>query len=124
MVGQNLGVRRTCIAVRSLQGVELVPVRDVRYFLADRKYVTIHYGKGQIIARESLCGLEAEFGSRFLRIHRSALVAIKFVAGLVLLGPRCYELQVAGLSERLPVSRRRAAAVRLAMTGRARKGIK
>ena len=118
---QPLGVARSRIVVRSLRGVEVVPVREVRYFWAEQKYVTIHYGRGHTIARESLSGLEAEFGGRFLRIHRSVLVAVKFIDRLLRPAPRCYELKVVGLSERLPVSRRRAAAVRTVMADRARR---
>lgn len=112
---QPLGVVRSRIVVRSLRGVELVPVQDVRYFLADQKYVTVHYGEGQTITTEVLDRLEVEFGERFLRVHRNALVAVKFIEELVRLAPRCFELRIAGLSERIPVSRRRVAAVRLAL---------
>ena len=115
---QPLGVVRSCIVVRSLRGVELVPVRDVRYFLADHKYVTIHHGEGQTITTEVLARLETEFGGRFLRVHRNALVAVQFMEELVRLAPRHFELRVAGLSERIRVSRRRVAAVRLALENR------
>lgn len=117
---QPLGVVRSRIVVRSLRGVELVPVQDVRYFLADQKYVTIHHGEGETITTEVLARLEAEFGGRFLRVHRNALVALKFIEELVRLAPRHFELRVAGLSERIPVSRRRVPAVRLALEARAR----
>lgn len=117
---QPLGVVRRRIVVRSLRGVEVVPVQDVRYFLADQKYVTIHHGEGQTITTEVLAKLEAEFGERFLRVHRNALVALRFVEELVRLAPRHFELRVAGLSERIPVSRRRVAAVRLALEAYAR----
>ena len=115
---QPLGVVRSRIVVRSLRGVELVPVQDVRYFLADQKYVTIHYGEGQTITTEVLARLEGEFGGRFLRVHRNALVAVQFIEELVRLAPRHFELRIAGLSERIPVSRRRVAAVRLALEAR------
>lgn len=117
---QPLGVVRRRIVVRSLRGVEVVPVQDVRYFLADQKYVTIHHGEGQTITTEVLAKLEAEFGGRFLRVHRNALVALRFIEELVRLAPRHFELRVAGLSERIPVSRRRVAAVRLALEAYAR----
>lgn len=117
---QPLGVVRRRIVVRSLRGVEVVPVRDVRYFLADQKYVTIHHGEEQTITTEVLAKLEAEFGGRFLRVHRNALVALRFIEELVRLAPRHFELRVAGLSERIPVSRRRVAAVRLALEACAR----
>ena len=119
---QPLGVVRSRIVVRSMRCVELVPVQDVRYFLAEQKYVTVHYGEGQTITTEVLARLQVEFGGRFLRVHRNALVAVKFIEELVRLAPRCFELRIAGLSERIPVSRRRVATVRLALEGHKRSG--
>ncbi len=110
---------RSQIVVKSLRGIELVPVEDVRCFLAGEKYVTIHHGKGKTITNESLCSLETEFGGRFLRVHRNALVAVKFIDGLERTALGCHELRVMGVPERVRVSRRRAATVRRAIAGNA-----
>ena len=36
--------RRTHISARTRNGIELIPVDDVRYFQADQKYVTVRHG--------------------------------------------------------------------------------
>ena len=62
--------------------LQLVPLPDVLYFLAEHKYVTVRHRHGEILLEESLKALEGEFGDRFLRIHRNALVAERWVGGL------------------------------------------
>ncbi len=62
--------------------LQLVAVEDVLYFLAEHKYVTVRHRHGEILVEESLRSLEGEFEGRFLRIHRNALVAVVWVAGL------------------------------------------
>lgn len=62
--------------------LQLVPVTDVLYFLAEHKYVTVHHRFGELLIEESLKSLEQEFGDRFMRIHRNALVAEAWVGGL------------------------------------------
>jgi hypothetical protein len=62
--------------------LRLVPVDDIRYFLAEHKYVTVRYGQGAVLIEESLKSLEDEFAEEFLRIHRNALVATRYIAAL------------------------------------------
>lgn len=62
--------------------MELVPVAEVLYFLAEHKYVTVRHRHGEVLIEESLRTLEDEFGDRFLRIHRNALVAEQWVGGM------------------------------------------
>lgn len=62
--------------------LELVPIEAVRYLRAEHKYVTVRHGDGEVLLEESLRALEQEFGERFLRVHRKALVAPAWVAGL------------------------------------------
>ena len=103
---------RSQIAAKSMRGIELVPVLDVRCFVAHQKYVTAFHGKGETIITESLRGLEAEFAGAFLRVHRNALVSVGFIEGFERASPRCYQLRLAGIDRRIPVSRRHAPAVR------------
>ena len=63
-------------------GLELIPVDSIRFFQADQKYVTVRHAEGEVIVDETLRELEGEFGERFLRVHRNALVAVKFIEGL------------------------------------------
>lgn len=66
---------RTHLCARLRGNLRLIPVEDVRYLQADEKYVVVHHAGGQDLIEESLRSLEHEFGERFLRIHRSCLVA-------------------------------------------------
>lgn len=78
----------------------------MRYFLADQKYVTVRHGKGEVLIDETLKDLENEFGARFIRIHRNALLALEFLDGLELVSPGQYQVRMKGIEERLVVSRR------------------
>ena len=86
--------------------VELVPVENIYYFLADQKYVTVRHGNGNVLIDETLKDLENEFGDQFVRIHRNALVAVHFLDGLELISSGQYQVRCRGLEERLAVSRR------------------
>jgi two-component system response regulator AlgR len=97
---------RSHITAKTHRGIELIPVEDVRYFLADQKYVTVRHGKGEVLIDETLKDLETEFGARFIRIHRNALLALHFLDGLELVAPGQYQVRIKGIEERLVVSRR------------------
>ena len=56
--------------------LKLIPVNDITSFFADQKYVTVVHDNGQDLIDDSLKSLEAAFGDRFVRIHRSALIAV------------------------------------------------
>jgi two-component system response regulator AlgR len=97
---------RSHITAKTHRGIELIPVDDIRYFLADQKYVTVRYSKGEVLIDETLKELETEFGSRFTRIHRNALLALPFLDGLELVAPGQYQVRIKGVEDRLVVSRR------------------
>ena len=86
--------RRTHISARTRKGIELIPVDDVRYFQADQKYVTVRHSEGEIIVDETLKELEEEFGERFIRVHRNALVAARFIVGLNRQSDGHYQIQL------------------------------
>lgn len=97
---------RSHITAKTHKGIELIPLDDVRYFLADQKYVTVRHSKGEVLVDETLKDLENEFGERFIRIHRNALLALHFLDGLELVAPGQYQVRIKGIEERLMVSRR------------------
>lgn len=97
---------RSHITAKTHKGIELIPLDDVRYFLADQKYVTVRHGKGEVLVDETLKDLEGEFGERFIRIHRNALLALNYLDGLELVAPGQYQVRIKGIEERLMVSRR------------------
>jgi two-component system response regulator AlgR len=104
--------RRTHISARTRKGIELIPVDDVRYFQADQKYVTVRHGEGEIIIDETLKELEEEFGERFLRVHRNALVAARYIIGLNRQTDGHYQIQLRDVEEPVDISRRHVAMVR------------
>ncbi len=103
---------RTHISARTRRGIELVPVEEVRYFQADQKYVTVRWPAGELLIDDTLRQLEAEFGERFVRIHRNALVAVRYLESLERDGQGHYHVRMRGLDDRLDVSRRHVAGLR------------
>jgi two-component system, LytTR family, response regulator AlgR len=107
---------RQHVAVRVRDELKLVAVRDIRYFRADQKYVTVRHAKGEDLIDESLRQLEEEFARDFVRAHRSLLVAIAHVEALERSGDEGYALRVRGEPEPLSVSRRQLAELRKRLT--------
>lgn len=103
---------RTHLCVRVRGDLRLVPVSDVYYFVADHKYVNVRYTGGEVLIEESLKSLELEFGDRFVRIHRNALVARERLAGLEKASGGRQMARIEGSEDRLEVSRRHAPSVR------------
>lgn len=103
---------RTHLSVVERGRITLVPVSDIVYLKAELKYVTVRTAQREYLVEESLGALESEFGERFLRIHRSCLVARAAVVGFEKAdGERDeshagWAVVLQGLAERLPVSRR------------------
>ena len=87
----------------------------MRYFQADQKYVTVRWPDGELLIDDTLRQLEGEFGERFIRIHRNAIVAVKFLEGLKRDAQGHYQVSTARHrrpeTRRLAPSRRRPAAV-------------
>src|SRR5690606_6152081 len=86
----------------------LLPVADVIYLKAEPKYVTARTAERDYLLDESLVQPEQDFPRRFVRIHRNCLVAVAAVQGVERGGDAegQWEILLAGLPERLPVSRR------------------
>lgn len=97
----------------------LIPVEEILYLHAEQKYVTARTAARDYLLDESLAQLEAEFGERFLRLHRAVLVAPGAVAGLEKAAGDDSEAYgwalLRQVPERLPISRRLWSAVRLAL---------
>ncbi len=78
--------QRIHISAKSSRGIELIPIEQVRYFLADQKYVTVFHRQDdaikEVIIDDPLKDLEEQLGDRFVRIHRNALVAVAHLQGL------------------------------------------
>jgi two-component system response regulator AlgR len=104
---------RQHVAARVRDELKLIPVKDIRYFRAEQKYVTVRHSRGEDLIDESLKQLEEEFARDFVRAHRSVLVAIAHVEALERLGgDDSYVLRLRGEAEPLAVSRRQLAELR------------
>jgi two-component system, LytTR family, response regulator AlgR len=103
---------RTHVAVRLRDALKLLRVEDVLCFVAEQKYTTVRHTGGEDLIEDSLRTLESEFGSRFTRIHRNALVATARLKALERDAEGQYHVIVDGLPERLAVSRRMATELR------------
>ena len=110
--GAGAAEPRSHIGVRHRDGVRLVPLADVYYFAADQKYTTMRHAGGTDLIEDSLRALEEEFGARFVRVHRNALVQQHCIAGLERDADGQYQVLLRGLPERLQVSRRLVAELR------------
>jgi len=108
---------RTHLSARVHGDIRLVPIEEVLYFQADQKYVTVRDQQGQVLIEEALKSLEEEFGERFVRIHRNALVARRALERLERTGAGRYHVKLKGIEERLEVSRRHLSGLRRLMRG-------
>jgi len=108
---------REYLSVIERHRIVLVPVRDIVYLRAEMKYVTLRTRAGEHLIEEPLVALEREFARVFVRVHRNCLVARDAVRGFErALGGEDephWNVVLDGLAERLPVSRRQWAEVRL-----------
>jgi len=101
--------RRSHIAARRREGVRLIPLEEVQFFLADQKYTTVGHLNGEDLIEDSLRLLESEFGTAFVRIHRNALVAVKYLERIERNAEGAYFVRLRGCEAPLQVSRRMAA---------------
>lgn len=106
---------RSHLSARSRRGVELLPLAQARYFLADHKYVTVYHTSGELLIDDTLKELEDEFGKRLLRVHRNALVVVDHVLGLERSLRGQYRIKLADIAQGPTVSRRHLPLVREAL---------
>lgn len=71
-----------CLSVRTRNGHELLAVNEIRALMADNKYVSAYTHNREVLLDLSLKELEQRFAKQFLRVHRNALVAIRYIRGL------------------------------------------
>ena len=103
---------RQQLTVRIGGRLERVEVSEVRAFVAEQKYVTIHHPGGESLIEESLKSLEREFGTRFLRIHRNALINTGYLRGMEKTADGGWRALLDGLEQGVEASRRHVAELR------------
>ena len=104
--------RRTHIAARHREGLRLIPVEEVQYFLAEQKYTTVRHLRGEDLIEDSLRALEEELAPDFVRIHRNALVAVRHLDRIERNADGQYFVRLRGSEAPLAVSRRMAGELR------------
>jgi len=104
--------QRAHLASQSHRGIETMPVADVRCLLAEQKYVTACSPSARLLIPDTLKELEREFGDRFLRVHRNALVARAHIVRLQREEDGTWYVVLDGIEQRPAVSRRHLAEVK------------
>ena len=88
------------------QTLQLVPVEDVLYCVSDEKYTRVQTAKQEFLIRKPIKELvEALDPTIFWQIHRSTLVNVKAIAGVLRDERGRQEVLIKGRSEKLQVSR-------------------
>lgn len=114
-VNESESGQRQHISARLGGELRLIPIGDIRYLQAEHKYVTVRYGLGTVLIEDSLKSLEDEFPTEFLRIHRNALVALRYLASLEKERGGGHRVKLRDVPETLEVSRRHLPNVRKIM---------
>jgi two-component system response regulator AlgR len=104
----HLEHRREHVCARLGEQLRLIPLADVYYFFADQKYVTVRHRGGENLIDEPLKELGIEFAAHFIRVHRNALVAEKYIAAVERGADGQYSVRVRDCDTVLEVSRRHA----------------
>lgn len=83
---RELNARRTYLsrlAVRARGRIVMIDAAAIEFIQAADNYVTVHASGGEYLLRETLVALERQLDpSRFVRIHRSTIVALERIAEL------------------------------------------
>ena len=104
--------RRTHIAARRREGLRLIPIDEVQFFFAEQKYTTVRHVNGEDLIEDSLRSLEEEFDADFVRIHRNALVNVRYLERIERSDDGQYFVRLRGCEAPLQVSRRMAGELR------------
>ncbi len=111
-VGGKAHSQRSHIAIKHRDGLKLIPLDDVQFFFAEQKYTTVRHLKGEDLIEDSLRALEDEFGAAFVRIHRNALVSVRYLERIERNAHGQYFVKLRGCEGPLQVSRRMASELR------------
>jgi two-component system response regulator AlgR len=84
----------------------------VYFFRAEQKYVVARHPEGDALLEESLKSLEKQLGTCFLRVHRNALAAKRYLNALEKRPDGHFQVSFRDIEDRLEVSRRHLPEVR------------
>lgn len=116
LVEKEVGQKRDRFCINKRGELHFIPLNEIRYFMADQKYVSLYFYKNnkwhEEIIDDTLKELEQEFGDHFLRVHRNALVSKNGIEKLTRDEEGHYHMHIQDLSEAISVSRRQVKAVK------------
>lgn len=118
--GRSSALVEEVVIIQDRGRTERVLLKDVLYFKAELKYITVRTAARSYILDGSVNELEEKYKVHFMRIHRNAIIARRAVRALV----KHYDpdegegwaVRLADVHELLFVSRRQVAAVREAIS--------
>jgi two-component system response regulator AlgR len=113
---QPMGMPEEVVVLHDRGRTERLPLREVIYFKAEMKYITVCTASRCAILDGALNDLEAQYKADFIRIHRNALVAKRALRALLkhwnAEDGESWTVQLHGTPDQLTVSRRQLAHVR------------
>ncbi len=109
--------QRQHIAVRVRDALRLIPIKDIQFFRADQKYVSVYHTGGEDLIDESLADLAEEFSAEFSRIHRSILVSVGHLEAVERDRVGRHFVRIRGRDESLPVGRRQVSDLKRLVSG-------
>ncbi|MCL2680434.1 MAG: LytTR family transcriptional regulator DNA-binding domain-containing protein, partial [Coriobacteriia bacterium] len=93
-----------------------IPIRDICYIMARDDYSYIVTATDRYLSTKTLVKIEAQFsGSSLFRIHRRYLINLSNITSVNSVKGGALTITVEGSDEELPVSRRRAPALKQAL---------
>lgn len=81
-VARRVAAAPTRLMIADLKGTHIVECADIAWIEAADNYVTLHVGGRALLMRRTLASLLADLGDDFVRVHRSAAVALRAVRAL------------------------------------------
>lgn len=99
------GGKRSHLYSYSYQGVDVIPIEQIRLLKADQKYVKVFTANANFTVSETLKSLEQEFAHLFIRIHRNALVCVNAIEGIERADGRTHAI-IQGIDMQPQISRR------------------
>lgn len=107
------GTGRQFVSSHTHRGLETLPLKDIRCFVAEQKYVAACAPQGELLLPDTLKDLEQEFAAEFVRVHRNAMVALAHIVRLEKEESEGgWRLVLDGVSHQPAVSRRHLSAVK------------
>ncbi len=103
------------LVARSSRGTELIDLKNIYYFMADQKYVSVFHKEGETLVDHTLKELEQQFPDCLLRIHRNTLVNKAYLEAVHKLFNGQHQVKLRQVTTALPVSRRHLSEVKAAM---------